>query len=342
MLGSVKSFFWDLKEHSAILRCVFGVTLALVVSTSLGYMIPHTTAIFALMLLAKDKKPLGLKTEAMVVLGLSFLGYFGSLFGKHLIDYPLVILPILGLCIFWSFRSVKIPEPIRLLFLILVVLLPFVSLQANALGSIVLSSLLFNLIIAMVVVRIAYLVFPFTDVEEEEVKKDKPAIDKSLNLDQLAVNGLVVVFPVITFVYLFNISAAILMLVFIVLLSFDPFIYQSKKGAVILAANVIGGVVGVLVYNILVIAPSYPLYILVIICVAFFFVLNLYSSKKIAPIFKTSFNTFFVIMGVISTSSDNAGGVIWERLIQIGLAVIYVVVAFKVINTFNNPRALNE
>jgi hypothetical protein len=304
-------------------------------------LIPHITAIFALMLLAKDKKPLGLKTEIMAVLGLSFLGYFGSLFGKHLIDYPLVILPILGLCIFWSFRAIKIPEPIRLLFLTLVVLLPFLSIQANALGSIVLSSLLLNLIIAMVVVRIAYLIFPFTDAEDLVVKKNVPVSNKNLNLDQLAINGLIVVLPVVTFVYLFNTTAAVLMLVFVVLLSFDPFIYQSKKGVAILVANVIGGTVGVLVYNILVIAPSYPLYILVIICVAFFFVLNIYSSKKIAPIFKTSFNTFFVIMGVISTSSDNAGGVIWERLTQIGLAVIYVVVAFEVINTFNNPSTSN-
>lgn len=341
MLGSIKSFYWDLIEQSPVLRCVFGVTLALVVSTTLGYMIPHTTAIFALIFLAPQKRPLGLKTEVVTVLGLAFLGYFGSLFGKHLIDYPLVILPILGLCIYWSFRAVKIPEPVRLLFLILTVLLPFVSLKANALGSIVLTSLLLNLIIAIVVVRIAFLIFPVTQEEEIVVNKKTPAAYKDLNLDRMAFNGLMVVFPVVTVVYLFNNTIAILTLVFIVLLSFDPFIYQSKKGTAILAANVIGGLVGVLVYNILVIAPSYLLYILVIICVAFYFAFNLYSGKKIAPIFKTSFNTFFVIMGVISTSTDNAGGIVWERLIQIGLAIIYVIVAFKVINTFNNPRAVN-
>ncbi|MEQ8711979.1 MAG: DUF2955 domain-containing protein [Cyclobacteriaceae bacterium] len=341
MLDSVRSFYWDLKEHSSVLRCVFGVTLALVISTTLGYMIPHTTAIFALMLLAPQKKPLGLKTEVIAVLGLSVLGYFGSLFGKHLIDYPLVILPILGLCIFWSFRAVKIPEPIRLLFLILAVLLPFVSLMANALGSIVLSSLLLNLIIAMVVVRIAYLIFPFTRFEEVLVDKKKPNTNKDINLDRMAFNGLMVVFPIITTLYFFNSSIAILTLAFIVILSFDPFIYQSKKGAAILIANIIGGLAGVLVYNILVITPSYLIYILVIINIAFYFALNLYSGKKIAPIFKTSFNTFFVIMGVISTSDDNAGGTVWERLVQIGLAIIFVVVAFKVINTFNNPRAIN-
>jgi hypothetical protein len=69
--------------------------------------------------------------------------------------------------------------------------------------------------------------------------------------------------------------------------------------------------------------------------------MNLYSGKKIAPIFKLSFNTFFVVMGTIATSTDEAGNTIWERLIQIGLAIIYVIIAFKIANTFNNPKLLN-
>ena len=60
------------------------------------------------------------------------------------------------------------------------------------------------------------------------------------------------------------------------------------------------------------------------------------------PIFKISFNTFFVIMGVIATSTDEAGNTIWERLIQIGFAILYVIIAFKIVNTFNNPKLLNE
>jgi hypothetical protein len=192
-----------------------------------------------------------------------------------------------------------------------------------------------------VVVRIAYLLFPVTHDEEIAVTKKKPPTYENINLDRMALNGLLVVFPVIAFTYLFNNTIAVITLIFIVLLSFDPFIYQSKKGAAILAANAFGGLAGVLVYNILVIAPSYFLYILVIICVAFYFALKIYSGKKIVPIFKISFNTFFVIMGLISTSTDNAGEMLWERLLQIGLAVVYVVVAFEVINTFNNPRALN-
>ena len=342
MLDKVKEFYWSLKEDTPVLRCVFGVTLALVFSTTLGYLVPHITAIFTLMFLEPNKRPLGLKKEIGIVLGLSLLGYFGVIVGQYLIDYPLVILPLLGLVIYWSFRFIKIPEPIRLLFLILAVLIPFISLKANLLGSVVLSALLLNLIIALAVIRISFFIFPITSQEDQSIDKKKPQAYKNINLDKLAFNGLVVVFPIVFMFFLFNATVAILTLVFVLLLSFDPFIYQSKKGTALIFANVFGGFAGVLAYNILVIAPSYVLYIFLIISVSFYFVINLYSGKKIAPIFKISFNTFFVVMGVIATSTNEAGNTIWERLIQIGLAILYVIIAFKIVNTLNNPKILNE
>jgi hypothetical protein len=342
MLDKVRGFYWGLKEDIPILRCVFGVTLALLISTTLGYLVPQITAIFVLMFLEPNKKPLGLKKEIGIVLGISIFGFFGVVFGNYFIDYPLVILPLLALIIFWSFRMTKIPVPIRLLFLMFATLIPFITLKANILGTVILSALLLNLIIALVVIRVAFFLFPISSQENESINKKKPITYKNVSLDKLAFNGLVVVFPVIFLFYLFNANIAILTLVFVVLLSFDPFIYQSKKGAGLIMANIIGGLVGILVYNILVIAPSYVLYIFLILSVAFYFVTRVYSGKKTAPIFKIGFNTFFVTMGVIATSTNEAGNTIWERLLQIGLAILYVIIAFKVLNTLNNPKLLNE
>lgn len=342
MLDKVKEFYLGLKDNIPIIRCVFGVTLAIVTSTTLGYIIPQITAIFALIFLEPNRKPLGLKKEIGLVVGLSFIGYIGVNIGNYLIDFPSVILPLLGLIIFWSFRLVKIPEVIRLIFLILVVLIPFISLKANLLGSAILFALLVNLIVAMGVVRIAFFIFPITAEEDKDIEKKTAVMNKDINTDKLAFNGLLVVLPVVFIFYLYNATIAVLTLVFTLLLSFDPFVYQSKKGPALLFANILGGLAGILVYNILVIAPSYVLYIFLILCVAFYFVINMYSGKQTAPVFKISFNTFFVIMGVISLSTEEAGAEVSERLFQIGLAVLYVIIAFKVVNTFNNPKILNE
>ncbi len=342
MFDSLKQFYWGLKEATPILRCIFGVTFALVLATTLGYMIPHITAIFTLMFLEPNKKPLGLKKELGIVLGLLALGYFGVLVGDYLIDFPLVLIPILGLIVYWSFRYVKLPEAVRMLFLMLAILIPFVSLKANMLGSIVLMALLMNLVIALVVIRLAFFIFPLTDPEKLIISQDKPISKSTFNLDKMALNGLLVLLPMVFIFYLYSALSAVLILVFAVILSFDPFIYQSKKGTALIMANAIGGLAAIVAYNMLVVAPSYVLYIFIIVSAAFYFISMLYSGKKTAPIFKISFNTFFVIMGVISTSTNEAGNEIWLRILQIGIAVIYVILAFKVVNAFNNPIVLNE
>jgi hypothetical protein len=207
-----------------------------------------------------------------MVLGLSFLGYFGVIVGQYLIDYPLVILPILGLVIYWSFRFIKIPEPIRLLFLILAVLIPFISLKATMLGSLVLTALLLNLIIALVVIRVAFFIFPLTTQEGIIIEKKKPTAYKNINLDKLAFNGLLVVFPIVFMFYIFNASIVVLTLVFAVLLSFHPFIYQSKKGSALLVANVLGGLAGLFTMLVLVAAiVQLPVTLVVIPAIALVF-----------------------------------------------------------------------
>jgi hypothetical protein len=125
--------------------------------------------------------------------------------------------------------------------------------------------------------------------------------------------------------------------VFTLVLAFDPMVSQSKKGYVLLIANLWGGVIGILAYALLVISPHYLFYIFLCIAICLYFVINIYSSKKIAPVFVTGFNTFFVVMGTIATSTDGATQKIWDRLMQIGIALVYTIVAYKIVNTLNNP-----
>lgn len=338
MLGKISTYFISLKEDYPVLRGVFGVSFALIFATTLAYPAPHLTAILTVMFLGPGKKALGLKKELLIPFGIYILGSIGVFLGSQFIDYPLVILPLLALAIFWSFKLTHIPSAVRLLFLILVVLIPFNSITANILGGIVLQVLLLNLTIALLIAKLAFVIFPTQEAEEIKAKKPEANSFDNLNIDKVALNGVLVIFPIVCFFYTFNATVGLLTLVFTVILGFDPFIYQSKKGLIIIIANILGGLFGIVAYQLLVIAPNYLLYIFLTLSVAFFFMLNLFSGKKIAPVFATSFNTFLVIMGIISTSTSNAGGELWSRLLQIGAAVIYTVIAYKIVTTFNNPK----
>ncbi|MFV0541638.1 MAG: hypothetical protein ACK5MZ_10470 [Aestuariibaculum sp.] len=336
MLGKLQHIIYAFKADTPLIRCLFGVSLSLLLATSLNIMAPHLTAIFTLMLLGKERQNIGLKKSVALLFIFLILGTGGRFLGKYLVDYPLVILLVLGVVVFWTFRLTQIPNPIRLLFLIFTILLSFASIQANILGGVALSLLLTELAIALFVVQLSFLLFPSNQISTVKQNQSVKA-DAKINLDKLALNGLLVVLPVIIVFFTFNINVLPLTLVFIVLLSFDPFVYQSKKGLALFVGNFFGGLMGILAYNILVIAPSFLLYAFLIIGISGYFTLHTFSNKKTAPIFELAFKTFFVVMGTISVTENSAGATIAERLFQIGLAIIYVIVAYKVINTFNNP-----
>ena len=64
----------------------------------------------------------------------------------------------------------------------------------------------------------------------------------------------------------------------------------------------------------------------------------MFSDKKTVAIYAMAYRTFFVVMGVIVTSSDTAGDKVLDRLIGILIAIVYVVLAYKIISYFNDPE----
>ncbi|MCX7548611.1 hypothetical protein OS188_11680 [Xanthomarina sp. F1114] len=337
MLDKVESNIKQSQQTRAIIRCLLGVVSALLIATINDILLPQISAIFALMLLDKGKNALGIKKSVAAILGLYFLGVFGLVLSGFVQDYAMVTILVLGLAIFWSFRLVNIPEPVRLLFLILTLLLPFLSLTAEPLGDIILLDMVLNLAIALGVTQLAYLFFPEVKTTEKASKENKEA-DTKYNLDKIALNGLLVLMPAVLYFYYFRPNALVLTFVFILLLSFDPMIYKSKKGLVLILANLVGGVFGIIAYNLLTITPTFFFYIFITLAIGLFFTYQIFSDKKTVPIYTIAFRTFFLVMGVISSSSDSAGDTIVERLIGIGMAVVYVVLAYKVVTYFNDPR----
>ncbi|GGG51153.1 hypothetical protein [Bizionia arctica] len=324
------------QQTRAIIRCLLGVVSALLIATTNNVLLPQISAIFALMLLDKGKNALGLKKSLAAIIGLYILGLFGLVIGGFVQDYVLETLFILALVIFWSFRLVKIPEPVRLLFLILTLLLPFLSLTAEPLGDLILLDMVLNLAIALGVTQLAFLFFPEPSTVDKTPDK-KEEVEPAYNLNKIALNGLFVLMPAVLYFYFFRPNALVLTFVFILILGLDPLIYKSKKGLVLILANVLGGVSGIIAYNLLTITPTFFFYIFLTFVISLFFTYQIFSGKKTVPIYAIAFRTFFLVMGVISSSSDSAGDTMVERLFGIGMAVVYVVLAYKVVTYFNDP-----
>lgn len=320
-----------------MIRCLFGVVSALLFATVNNIFLPYMSALFAVMLLEKGQHALGVLKSIAALFVLFLLGVFGLVLGSFVQDFALVTTIILGLAIYWTFRLVKIPETLRMLFLILTLLLPYLSLTAAPLGDVVLIAMVINLAIALVFTQLAFLLFPEPQAEAKIASENKSEA-ANFDVSKIALNGLLVLMPVVLYFYLYRPNTMVITLLFILMLGIDPLIYKSKKTLVFIVANFLGGGFAVVAYNLLTVTPTFFFYIFLILAAGIYFTYHMHSDKPTAPIFAIAYRAFFVVMGTIASSSNEAGGLVVDRLFGIGIAIIYVVLAYKIVTYFNDPR----
>jgi heme/copper-type cytochrome/quinol oxidase subunit 4 len=65
---------------------------------------------------------------------------------------------------------------------------------------------------------------------------------------------------------------------------------------------------------------------------------KVFSDNKFALVLRTSFSTFILILGMVLSSDSEAGSEVWNRVFQIALAVVYVVLAMRVMQRFSNKE----
>jgi hypothetical protein len=328
-------------HHTAIIRSVIGVVASLVIAILLGIVTPQIAAIFTTMLLGKDAKALGILKSLGAVGFLFIVGLLGMFVGGIIQDFVWESILILGLVIFWSFRLVVIPEPVRMLFLIFTLLFPFLSLTAEPLASFVFGSILLNMVISLAVTESVFLFFPDKRPKLQTTKVVKKTTI-NYNLDKLALNGLLMLLPAVLFFFYFQLNTFLITFIFIMVLGMDPLIYKSKYGHFVLFANILGGGVALIAYNLLTIAPDFFFYIFLVTASALFFTYKMFSDKKTAAVYPMAYRGFFVILSVIFTSKDTVADNLSSRLFGIILAVLYVVLAYQFLNTVNNPIQSSE
>jgi len=191
------------------------------------------------------------------------------------------------------------------------------------------------LAIALGMAQFAFVVFPAVGMPQEKVVAQK---EITFNLDKMALNGLIVLLPVVIYFFYFLPNSMILTLVFIIVLGMDPLIHKSKKAHVILITNLFGGIAAVIAYNLLTIVPTFFFYTVVLMAAGLYFGYNIFSDKKTSELYAMAYRTFFLVLGVVSSSTDAIEGKFVDRLFGVSLAIIYVVLAYQFLNLINNPE----
>ncbi len=84
--------------------------------------------------------------------------------------------------------------------------------------------------------------------------------------------------------------------------------------------------------------PEFGFLLMLTFLTGLIFGTQLFSGKKSAPLFGMAFSTVLLVIGSTTSGNAEAGAKVYTRVIQIMIAVVYVVVAFGTVEAFRQPR----
>ena len=219
-------------------------------------------------------------------------------------------------------------------------LIPLLGFTSLALSAGIAIGLVEGAAIAMFVVWIAHDLFPDPppDGPQAEPPKKEPPPPQFRAAKALLSTS--VVFPLLVLIYSLNMTGGALVLIFTALLSLQPsFAAGWKTGRGMIEGNLLGGIVAIVIYQVLLALPTFGFFILLLLLAGLVFGRVIYSDHPLAPLFKTGFNTVVLLVGMsVAVDSVEAGAKFYERIVQVMLAVLYVAAAFGLIERVNRAR----
>ncbi|UCE01512.1 MAG: DUF2955 domain-containing protein [Candidatus Latescibacterota bacterium] len=328
-----------------VLRYAVGSSIAMAVALGFDWQLSFLTPVLALSFLASPAPRPSLQQGGVFVLTIAVACLVGLWLSRFLLPYPLVYLPLTFLLLFRLFLAKaggKAPMLITWLLIALLVI-PMLAMQSPDLADLVAAGIVVGACVTIALVWIVDLVLPLpienpAAASAPSAAPSAPAPGRG-ELYATAMMTTLVVFPVLTLFYTLQWSGAMLVLVFVALLSSQPgFAKSYKAGAGLVLGNSIGGAAAILFYELLVLVPEFVFLVLLTLLTGMLFGARLFSGKPTAPLYGMAYSTVLLVIGSTTSSSGDAGAKVYTRILQILCAVVYVVTAFGTIERFRRER----
>ncbi|PQB05692.1 DUF2955 domain-containing protein [Aureitalea marina] len=315
------------------------LTLALAVTTGgpLSYVLP----VLSLPLLTAPGTGPGIKQGLSFMLVIALSVMVANLVVIFFLDYPVALFLVLALLLFYIFYSIHpmMSGMVKTWLLMAIMLIPTIAIRSDALAQAISGSLILISIEAMLCVWIAFYLFPSTPPLQGEKKQGGQAGGTNRYKDALFRTW--VVLPVLLLFFMFEITASLLVLVFIALLAMQAGIGTGfKAGKALILGNLAGGLLAISTFEILTVVPNLLFFLMLSTGICLVIATKLFSSSPYAPLFGMAFSTYLLIIGSTTASGEaDAGSKVWTRVIQIMMAVIYIAIAFGFLGNWNKHKS---
>lgn len=323
-------------DQTRALRLALGVTLSVALAYAIAWPISFlTTVLVAKFLSAPTPRP-SLKAGLGIIVSLALASLAGMLLVWTVVPFMVVCLLLIGLGLFWIFLlNARGVSPFLIVMLTIgVTLLPMLALNSPALAGQVALGLVFGGAVSVLIVWLAFVLVPDpSGATSDIVPEQLPEKSFSVQLHYATVSTLIVM-PLVVVFYMLNFSGAALMMVFVAIMAQQPQLKSTVVGGVMMVlGNTFGGLVAIIVYNLLVAVPSFAFLLLVVLLFSLLFAQLIFSGHKLAAVYASAFTTMLVLLGSSTgTFGKEADVNFYLRILQIIMASVYMTGAASLVH----------
>ncbi|NOI70351.1 DUF2955 domain-containing protein [Vibrio owensii] len=322
----------DNATQRRILRFTIGVGLAVFLAAWINWQLAFVAPVFTAKFLV-DKPNLHRETIYELLLALIATMGLGLLLSGGITQYPIVLLIAVGLMMAWGYYLFTDPKwnLFATILLIAVLMLPFMAINNPAISVVLASGLAISGAVSVAIFALVHIYLPEPD--SEFAGYAAPPIGKEQRW-HASFRAMLISFPVVCFFFVFQISEALLTMMFVALLSLMITSEKSVKlSAFLVISNGIGGILAILAFSILAIVPSIFFYTAFIALLAVLIGKKIYTVPEKAPIFATAFSTLLVLIGSTLMSSGDIDSNTFIRIFQLVLVGTYMILASLFLET---------
>lgn len=324
----------DTRLQVKIIRYTVGVGLAVFLAAWIDWPLAFVAPVFVAKFLI-DKPELNKETVYEMIIAMVMTMVLGLVLSNGITQYPIPMLILIGLMMLWGYYLFTDPKwnLFATILIIAVLMLPFMAISNPGISVYLATGLASSGVVAVIIFAIVHIYFP---EPESRFKGYQPSPLTTQQRWHAAFRAMIISFPVVCFFFIFQISEALLTMMFIALLSLMITGEKSiKLSAFLIISNTIGGVLAIGVFIVLSIVPNILFYTLFVSLVAIVIATQIYTKPDKAPIYATAFSTVLVLLGSTLMSSGDIDSNMIVRLVQLVMIGIYMIVVSFFLETRN-------
>ncbi|MCK6263522.1 DUF2955 domain-containing protein [Vibrio sp. ZSDE26] len=320
--------------QTKILRYTIGVGVAVFLAALIDWPLAFVAPVFVAKFLI-DKAELNRETIYELLIAMLATMALGLFLSNGITQYPMPLLVLVGLMMLWGYYLFTDPKwnLFATILIIAVLMLPFMAISNPGISVFLATGLASSGVVAVAIFALVHIYLP---EDRKQFKGYQPSPLTKQQRWYAAFRAMLISFPVVCFFFIFQISEALLTMMFIALFSLMITSEKSVKlSAFLIITNTIGGLMAIAVFGVLSLVPSIFFYTIFITLVALLIATQIYTKPEKAPIYATAFSTVLVLLGSTLMSSGDIDSNMIVRLIQLFLIGIYMITVSFFLETRN-------